>query len=1621
MQLKFLLKTFLLTTILYSVSTSKTQAQFSCAGPNLLLNPSFETPVVPNVGGANNIVASIPNWTNYSVVTTSVNVVRVVGTGSGGPDTAAQGNQYIDLQGGTGIMDQKFTLTAAAALHFSGKFANRVYTNPGYVGGQIGLQIFDTSMNVVAVVAGSLSAADAYNWKTLSGMTSVLPAGTYTFRFFARTDFAHYDDMSVCVATNAATACANKVVMTNPGTWTATASGNLAGWGAANIIDGSINDIAGNSWVSPTTTPAGSYVTLDLGSAMDLVGFVYYARNTNNQDIASYTAQYSNDGTNFTPIQTSHLQRQQSVYANPTGNPIEANFASLVNARYLRIIVNTTHDANSYASILELLPIVCTTTTLPTISCSNSSLMNSGTDSTGTAKKEANTFDYNWKIAYVKGRTGVNSASVTNRTFLPAMVIGNKAPGAWINSPYSNAEWIGYALSGYDVNSNGAGDGTSPNTYFYKYQFNIADAYALAAFKLKIDFYVDNFVDNIYVNGTSYAATLGLPAGSFLAGSQVSATLNTGWQLGTNEVLIQTASAPGFAGFLIQNITGCLGVDFGDAPATYAVSKASNGPGHIVETNPLGNVTLRLGSGVDVETDGTASAIANYDDTTGVPNDENGMTASFPGIPDGPNPAITNYSVTLAVHNITGAAANLCGWIDWNVNGTFEAGEGVCTTVANGATTATLTWPSATFIGTAGTTSTFARFRITSDAMSGGNPEGPASNGEVEDYNVNFPPICITKVVKSTDQGWTATASATGSGTANQIVDGSLNTGWTSTSPGAGSFVTIDFDSAIDLTGFVYYPLTVAAAEDINAYTVSYSNDGTNFTNIQSGNLPQQSYVGANGTGSPAIVTFFGTFNARYLRLTANSTYQGNAAGIAELLPIVCEPPAYSEVSCLNANQLNTGTDSVGTGMSPANVFDRNWEVAAVANNTAADYTTVSSAIFLPAIVTGNAIPAAWSNSPFGNAEWIAYTPTAYDANQAASGPNDYFFRYRFTISDPYQLQGFKLKLNFMADNQVQNVYINGVGQAPQPGLPQADNSYTYGGFQLANQSQTVLRNNWQLGMNEIVVHVKSYPGYSGFLGQNITTCTGLDFGDAPVSYNVTKAVNGASHVVEVGTASTVTLHMGTDIDAEPDGVASVIANNDDTSGLADEDGITAATIIANYCTVTNYDVTVNITNHTGDSARLVGWIDWNGNGTFEVSEGMAATVDTGTSFNTVLNWTNVNVAAPQTDTVLFARFRITTDPLATDMPDGIATDGEVEDYRIPITWVDYDFGNLPTITWPVALASIEDTDAAWLGIAAADEECATNTADSTDGFTITNAAGGTGTNTDPWQLTDSVTNYTCQLTVNGNGAPKPVYWAMWFDVDGNGSFTDANDIFQNGSLVHGSPVSTPLNITIPASMGGASSGAIRIAASAVDPTFTQAMNGTGNFSNGEVEDYYVAYVIIPLPLELIEFNAAQRGNDGWLTWTTASEQNTDKFIVEHSLDGKVFTAIGSVGAAGNSSTQKHYSFLHKAPGNGSHFYRLKMRDLDGRIAYSETRILNFGNYSQVLVYPNPAKNNVTVTGLTMGGTLHIMAADGRIVQSNAITNNTETVSLQRLTSGMYILQAVYDGRVMATVKLIKE
>jgi uncharacterized repeat protein (TIGR01451 family) len=183
--------------------------------------------------------------------------------------------------------------------------------------------------------------------------------------------------------------------------------------------------------------------------------------------------------------------------------------------------------------------------------------------------------------------------------------------------------------------------------------------------------------------------------------------------------------------------------DYGDAPTSYGILAADNGPRHGAAgfDSATNRASLILGDAVTIDANGkpgASAALDGYDD---------GLVAGSLVLRVG----ATSASATIRAVNTNASGATLAGWIDFNANGTFDPGERAEVPIPANTTTATpftLTWSGLAAIP--GGASTFARFRVATNAAEVASPLGVANDGEVEDYMVTVLPaeadVAITKV-----------------------------------------------------------------------------------------------------------------------------------------------------------------------------------------------------------------------------------------------------------------------------------------------------------------------------------------------------------------------------------------------------------------------------------------------------------------------------------------------------------------------------------------------------------------------------------------------------------------------------------------------------------------------------------------------------------------------------------------------------------------------------------------------------------------------------------------------------------------------------------------------------------
>lgn len=168
------------------------------------------------------------------------------------------------------------------------------------------------------------------------------------------------------------------------------------------------------------------------------------------------------------------------------------------------------------------------------------------------------------------------------------------------------------------------------------------------------------------------------------------------------------------------------------------------------------------------------------------------------------------------------------------------------------------------------------------------------------------------------------------------------------------------------------------------------------------------------------------------------------------------------------------------------------------------------------------------------------------------------------------------------------------------------------------------------------------------------------------------------------------------------------------------------------------------------------------------------------------------------------------------------------------------------------------------------------------------------------------------------------------------------------------------------------------------------------------------------LPLTLLNFTGRHYNDYNQLQWETADEVNTSHFILERSSDGNAYSSVATIAAGSNT-----YSYKDNISFNGKMYYRLKMIDNDGKFTYSSIVTLNSNGGQVAGIYPNPANDKVYInTGNELlQHSVRLYDISGHLLQTIQINNTLETLPVQQLKSGLYLLQ--FDNG--TTVKFVKK
>lgn len=186
-----------------------------------------------------------------------------------------------------------------------------------------------------------------------------------------------------------------------------------------------------------------------------------------------------------------------------------------------------------------------------------------------------------------------------------------------------------------------------------------------------------------------------------------------------------------------------------------------------------------------------------------------------------------------------------------------------------------------------------------------------------------------------------------------------------------------------------------------------------------------------------------------------------------------------------------------------------------------------------------------------------------------------------------------------------------------------------------------------------------------------------------------------------------------------------------------------------------------------------------------------------------------------------------------------------------------------------------------------------------------------------------------------------------------------------------------------------------------------------------------------PLGVETMNLTGKNESGYNTLKWTSSSEFNVDKYLIERSENGSEYVGIGEIKAQGLSLEALSYQFEDLQPINGTAYYRVRLVRDNGTNATSNTLTIEqqfMNDLELIKAFPNPAENNLNVvlsskTESTYQLTLSTL--NGQKVFSNSQTVQKgltyASIDIREFQNGFYLLTLAKDGKTLSTHKIIIE
>jgi len=205
-----------------------------------------------------------------------------------------------------------------------------------------------------------------------------------------------------------------------------------------------------------------------------------------------------------------------------------------------------------------------------------------------------------------------------------------------------------------------------------------------------------------------------------------------------------------------------------------------------------------------------------------------------------------------------------------------------------------------------------------------------------------------------------------------------------------------------------------------------------------------------------------------------------------------------------------------------------------------------------------------------------------------------------------------------------------------------------------------------------------------------------------------------------------------------------------------------------------------------------------------------------------------------------------------------------------------------------------------------------------------------------------------------------------------------------------------------------------------VQPVATTISTLTGNVDNR----FIISNTGAVLASEsTIDFNVVKQQSKGHLTWRIENTATLKQLDIERSANGRDFVSLATV-----ATTSIYFDDNQLSP--ATNYYRLKMTDANGKIAYSTIiALLNAATgFDMVSILPTVVNSNATLNVTTAQKTkmdVVISDASGKKVQHLNYTlhsgSNLLVLNLASLSPGVYMISGYNDEGISKTIRFVKQ